>query len=194
MRPLRHLEAIGHSSIEVVHADGNSGAVDLDAWAAALRGSGRCLAVATHASNVTGALLPIEAMAAAAAAADVPMVVDASQSAGHIPLNVGALGAAAVAMPGHKGLLGPSGTGLLYLAPGVEVPPLIRGGTGSQSELETQPDFAPDRYESGTLNAMGVVGLGAAAGYLAEVGVDAVYARLTELTRRFRDALRASRE
>ena len=189
MRPLRHLEAIGHSSIEVVHADGNSGAVDLDAWAAALGGSGRRLAVATHASNVTGVLLPIEAMAAAAAAADVPMVVDASQSAGHIPLNVVALGASAVAMPGHKGLLGPTGTGLLYLAPGVAVPPLIRGGTGSQSELETQPDFSPDRYESGTLNAMGVVGLGAAAGYLAEVGVENVYARLTELTRRFRDAL-----
>jgi selenocysteine lyase/cysteine desulfurase len=69
------------------------------------------------------------------------------------------------------------------------VPALIRGGTGSQSELETQPDFAPDRYESGTLNAMGVVGLGAAVGYLAEVGVDSVCARLTELTRRFRDGL-----
>jgi selenocysteine lyase/cysteine desulfurase len=102
---------------------------------------------------------------------------------------VASLGAAAVAMPGHKGLLGPSGTGLLYLAPGIELPPLLRGGTGSQSELETQPDFAPDRYESGTLNAMGIVGLGAAAGYLAEVGIDSVYARLTELTRRFREGL-----
>jgi selenocysteine lyase/cysteine desulfurase len=117
------------------------------------------------------------------------MVVDASQSAGHLPLDVVALGASAVAMPGHKGLLGPSGTGVLYLAPHVDVPPLIRGGTGSQSELETQPDFAPDKYESGTLNAMGVVGLGAAVGYLQEVGVENVYARLTELTRRFRDAL-----
>ncbi len=92
-------------------------------------------------------------------------------------------------MPGHKGLLGPSGTGLLYLAPGVEVEPLIRGGTGSQSELEYQPDFAPDRYESGTLNAIGIVGLGAAAEYLREVGIDRVYSRLTELGRRFRDAL-----
>ena len=108
--------------------------------------------------------------------AGVPLIVDASQSAGHVPLALSDLGAAAVAMPGHKGLLGPSGTGLLYLAPGVEVEPLIRGGTGSLSELEVQPDFAPDRYESGTLNAMGIVGLGAAAEYLREVGIDRVHA------------------
>jgi cysteine desulfurase / selenocysteine lyase len=116
-----------------------------------------------HASNVTGAVLPIAAMAAAARDADVGMIVDASQSAGHIPLSLEGLGATAVAMPGHKGLLGPMGTGLLYLAPDVAMEPLIRGGTGSQSELETQPDFAPDRYESGTLNGPGIVGLGAAA-------------------------------
>jgi selenocysteine lyase/cysteine desulfurase len=117
------------------------------------------------------------------------MVVDAAQSAGHLQLDVASLGASAVAMPGHKGLLGPSGTGLLYLAPGIEVPPLMRGGTGSRSELETQPDFPPDRYESGTLNAMGIAGLGAAVGYLAEVGVDRIQVRLAELTRRFRTSL-----
>ena len=128
-------------------------------------------------------------MAAIAADSGVPFVVDASQSAGHVPFALSALGASAVAMPGHKGLLGPTGTGLLYLAPGVEVEPLIRGGTGSQSELELQPDFAPDRYESGTLNAIGIVGLGAAAEHLREAGIDRVQARLTELGRRFRDAL-----
>jgi cysteine desulfurase / selenocysteine lyase len=188
MRPLRQLEEIGRCTLEIVPADGNTGEIDLDAWSAAL-GHSSSLAVATHASNVTGALLPVEAMVELAKAAGAPVVVDASQSAGHLPLDVAALGASAVAMPGHKGLLGPSGTGLLYLAPSVDVAPLIRGGTGSQSELETQPDFAPDKYESGTLNAMGIVGLGAAAGYLAEVGVENVYTRLTELTRRFRSAL-----
>jgi cysteine desulfurase family protein len=189
MRPLRELERHGRITLEIVRVDGNSGEIDLDEWATRLRADGQCLAVATQASNVTGVLLPIEPMASIAADSGVPLVVDASQSAGHIPLDLSTLGASAVAMPGHKGLLGPSGTGLLYLAPGVEVEPLIRGGTGSQSELEYQPDFAPDRYESGTLNAMGIVGLGAAAEHLREVGVDAVQARLDELTRRFRDAL-----
>ncbi len=189
MRPLRYLEQRGRCSIEVVPADGNTGEVDLARWEAALGGAGPRLAVATHASNVTGVLLPAAAMAASAAEASVPFVLDASQSAGHVPFVLSQLGASAVAMPGHKGLLGPTGTGLLYLAPGVEVEPLIRGGTGSQSESEYQPDFAPDRYESGTLNAIGVVGLGAAAEYLLALGIERVHARLTELGRRFRDGL-----
>jgi cysteine desulfurase family protein len=189
MRPLRDLEQKGRLTLDIVPTDGNTGAIDLAEWAARLEGDDRCIAVATHASNVTGVLLPIEAMAALAAERNRALVVDASQSAGHIPLDVATLGAAAVAMPGHKGLLGPSGTGVLYLRPGVEVEPLIRGGTGSQSELETQPDFAPDKYESGTLNSVGIVGLGAAAEYLAEVGVDRVRARLIELGRRFLDGL-----
>src|SRR5438045_8216763 len=92
-------------------------------------------------------------------------------------------------MPGHKGLLGPMGTGLLYLAPGVEPEPLLRGGTGSRSESEYQPDFAPDRYEAGTLNAIGIVGLGAAAAYLHDAGLERVHARLAELGRRFRAGL-----
>jgi len=189
MRPLRELERRGRCSVEVVRVDGNSGEIDLDEWAARLRGPEPRLAVAVHASNVTGVLLPIADMVAIANEVAVPFVVDASQSAGHIPFALSAMGASAVAMPGHKGLLGPTGTGLLYLAPGVEVDPLIRGGTGSQSELELQPDFAPDRYESGTLNAVGIVGLGAAAKHLREVGIDRVQARLTELGRRFRAAL-----
>jgi cysteine desulfurase/selenocysteine lyase len=188
MRPLRDLEQRGRCIVEVVHADGNTGAIDLDEWAAALR-SGRCLAVAVHACNVTGVLLPIVELAAIARDAGVPFVVDASQSAGHVPLSLPRLGASAAAMPGHKGLLGPMGTGLLYLAPGVEPEPLLRGGTGSRSESEYQPDFAPDRYEAGTLNAIGIVGLGAAAGYLQTLGVGQVEARLTELGRRFRGGL-----
>lgn len=172
-----------------MHADGNTGEIDLDEWGARLRGPGACLAVAVHASNVTGILLPVAAMAEVAADAGVPFVVDASQSAGHVPLALPALGASAVAFPGHKGLLGPMGTGLLYLAPGVEPAPRLHGGTGSRSESEYQPDFLPDRYEAGTLNAIGIVGLGAGAEYLTAVGLDRVQARLTELGRRFRDGL-----
>jgi cysteine desulfurase family protein len=191
MRPLRHLEQTGRCTLAIVRADGLTGAVDRDEWTAALRAPGPCVAVVTHASNVTGAVLPLAQMAAVAADAGVPLVVDASQTAGHIPFALPELGAAAVAMPGHKGLLGPSGTGLLYLAPGVEVEPLIRGGTGSLSELEVQPDFAPDKYESGTLNAMGIVGLGAAAQYLADTGVDDVESKAVALGQRFRDGLAA---
>ena len=189
MRPLRELEQRGSHAVEVVRADGNTGEVDLDEWAARLSANGSCLAVAVHASNVTGVVLPIAEMAKVAAESGVPFVVDASQTAGHLPLVLSELGASAVGMPGHKGLLGPSGTGLLYLAPGVEVDPIIRGGTGSQSEHEYQPDFAPDRYESGTLNAIGIVGLGAAAEHLREVGIDRVHERATVLGRRFREAL-----
>jgi selenocysteine lyase/cysteine desulfurase len=189
MRPLRELERQGRCSVEVVSVDGNSGELDLDEWAALLGAGKPCLAVAIHASNVTGVLLPIPAMAAIAADRGVPFIVDASQTAGYVPFALSGLGASAVAMPGHKGLLGPSGTGLLDLAPGVEVDPLIRGGTGSQSELEVQPDFAPDRYESGTLNAMGIVGLGAAAEHLREAGLDRIHASSTSLGRRLRDAL-----
>ena len=191
MRPLRDLEARGRCVIDIVPADGRSGAIGLAEWAARVGTGEPCLAVATHASNVTGVLLPVAELAASAAAAGVPFVVDASQSAGHIPLSLPTLGATAVAMPGHKGLLGPTGTGLLYLAPGVEIEPLIRGGTGSLSELEVQPDFAPDKYESGTLNAIGVVGLGAAAEHLRKVGVDTVHERATALGRSFRDGLAA---
>ena len=154
-----------------------------------MRRADTCLAVATHASNVTGVVLPLAGMAAAVNDAGLRLVVDASQTAGHLPLSLPGMEAAAVAMPGHKGLLGPSGTGLLYLTPGVEVEPLIRGGTGSLSELEVQPDFAPDRYESGTLNAMGIVGLGAAAAWLAETGIDGLHASATALGQRFRDGL-----
>lgn len=191
MRPLRALEAQGRCALEIVGADGATGAVDLDEWASRLRLARPCLAVAIHASNVTGVVLPAQAMATAARAAGVPFVLDASQSAGNLPLSLSALGATAVAMPGHKGLLGPTGTGLLYLAPGVEVEPLIRGGTGSLSELEIQPDFAPDRYESGTLNAVGIAGLGAGAEYLSRVGLEAVHARSTALGRRLQHAVAA---
>src|SRR5205814_9700758 len=87
------------------------------------------------------------------------------------------------------GLLGPTGTGLVYVSPWAELQPLMRGGTGSESESEYQPDFAPDRYEAGTLNAIGIVGLGAAAAYLHDAGLERVHARLAELGRCFRAGL-----
>ncbi len=114
--------------------------------------------VCTHVSNVFGYVLPIPEIAALCRARGVPLIVDASQSAGCLPISVKDWGAAFVAMPGHKGLYGPQGTGLLLCAQeGAQ--PLLEGGTGSASALQMMPEFLPDRLEAGTHNIPGVAGL-----------------------------------
>ena len=115
--------------------------------------------VCTHVSNVFGFILPIESIAALCRQRRVPLIVDASQSAGCLPLSFRELGAAFIAMPGHKGLLGPHGTGALWVADGVTLAPLRQGGTGSASESMFQPRIMPDSLESGTLNLPGIAGL-----------------------------------
>lgn len=113
--------------------------------------------VCTHVSNVFGYILPIEPLAQRCARAGVPLIVDASQSAGILPISMAHWGAAFVAMPGHKGLYGPQGTGLLLCA--AETQPLLYGGTGSLSAQLEMPDFLPDRLEAGTHNLPGLAGL-----------------------------------
>ena len=114
-------------------------------------------AVFTHVSNVFGYILPVEEMAAMCREKGVPFIVDAAQSAGTLPLSLTGLGADFIAMPGHKGLLGPQGTGLLLCAG--EARPLLYGGTGSQSLLKTMPEELPERLEPGTVNVPGAAGL-----------------------------------
>ena len=114
-------------------------------------------AVCTHVSNVFGFILPVEEIAVLCRERGVPLIVDASQSAGCLPLDFEALGAAFAAMPGHKGLYGPQGTGLLLC--GTDPKPLLAGGTGSESRLQTMPAFLPDRLEAGTHNMAGLAGL-----------------------------------
>ena len=127
----------------------------VSAFRAALPGA-KC-AVCTHVSNVFGFILPLERIAALCHEAGVPLIVDASQSAGTLPLSFSALGADFIAMPGHKGLLGPQGTGVLLCGKPGE--PLLCGGTGSNSALPGMPDFLPDRLEAGTHNVAGIAGL-----------------------------------
>ena len=127
-------------------------------------------AVCTHVSNVFGDILPIAEIARLCRAAGVPLIIDASQSAGVLPVDFSALGAAFIAMPGHKGLYGPQGTGLLLC--GHEALPLLEGGTGSESLRQEMPDFLPDRLEAGTHNVPGIAGLAA--------GIDFVRAQRTE--------------
>ncbi|MGI5978649.1 MAG: aminotransferase class V-fold PLP-dependent enzyme [Oscillospiraceae bacterium] len=127
----------------------------VEAFRMALPGA-KC-AVCTHVSNVFGFILPIEKIAALCREAGVPLIIDASQSAGTLPLDFSALGAAFIAMPGHKGLLGPQGTGVLLCASPGE--PILCGGTGSNSAMSGMPDFLPDRLEAGTHNVAGIAGL-----------------------------------
>ena len=117
------------------------------------------MVIVCHASNVTGVIQPVSRLGAVCQENGVPFLVDAAQTAGVLDVSPGALHADMVAMPGHKGLLGPHGTGVLALADGVDPEPLIYGGTGSQSENTAQPDMLPDRYESGTMDLPAIAGL-----------------------------------
>ncbi|HYF90619.1 MAG TPA: aminotransferase class V-fold PLP-dependent enzyme [Symbiobacteriaceae bacterium] len=186
MRPLRHLERQG-VRVTVVPCT-SDGLVDPELVRRGLTARTR-LVVATHASNVLGAVQPIAELGEVAHRGGALFLVDAAQTAGSVPIDVQAMSVDLLAFPGHKALLGPQGTGGLYVRPGVDLPPLLRGGTGSASELEEQPDFAPDRYESGTPNVPGIAGLGAAAEHLLSWGIDRVREKEQLLVARFMSGL-----
>lgn len=137
--------------------------------------AGQDAAVFTHCSNVFGYILPVEEMAALCRQYRTPFIVDAAQSAGSLPVNLEKLGAAFIAMPGHKGLLGPQGTGILLC--NEQPKPILYGGTGSDSVNTQMPDFLPDRAEAGTLNVPGIAGLDAGLAYLQRVGIDTIFKR-----------------
>ena len=134
--------------------------------------SGAEAVICAHVSNVFGFVLPIGAIAARCRSAKVPLIIDASQSAGVLPLNLEELGAAFIAMPGHKGLYGPQGTGLLLC--NCETQPLIEGGTGSESLVQDMPAFLPDRLEAGTHNVPGIAGLEAGLRFVRDTGIERI--------------------
>ena len=125
------------------------------------------LIVCTHASNVTGAIQPVAAIGQVAKAAGVRYLIDGAQALGGMPVDVKALGCDLYAFPGHKSLLGPQGTGGLYIDPGIRLNPLREGGTGTDSHSLLQPETLPERYESGTVNLPGIAGLAAGCEYVA---------------------------
>jgi selenocysteine lyase/cysteine desulfurase len=135
---------------------------------------GADLAVCCHVSNVFGYLLPLEEIAQLCHLYGVPLVVDAAQSAGCIPLSMEKLGAEYLAMPGHKGLYGPQGTGLLLCSPDAKPIPIITGGTGSNSLVQEMPDFLPDRLEAGTHNVPGAAGLTAGMEFVLSKGEERI--------------------
>ena len=146
----------------------------LEQWETALK-KGADAAVFTHVSNVFGYVQPIHEMAALCRQHGVPFVIDAAQSAGVLPIDLQTLGADFIAMPGHKGLLGPQGTGILLCNRLPE--PLIFGGTGSRSADAFMPDFLPDLGETGTVNVPGIAGLSAGLGFLQKTGLAAIQKR-----------------
>ena len=139
--------------------------------------------ICSHVSNVFGFIQPVEDIAAICRKRGVPFIVDASQSAGILPLNMGALGAAFAAMPGHKGLYGPQGTGVLLCGEGIPTRTLLEGGTGSRSIQQRMPDFLPDRLEAGTLNMPGIAGLLAGVRYVRRGGLEKILDNEKRLTR-----------
>ena len=138
-------------------------------------------------SNVFGFVLPVGEIAALCRARGIPFVLDASQSAGCLPVRMGELGAAFIAMPGHKGLYGPQGTGLLLC--GAETKPLLQGGTGSASALQDMPEFLPDRLEAGTHNMPGIAGLLEGLRYVRAQGTERILAHERRLLRPAGEAL-----
>lgn len=190
MRPLRDLEKEG-INLTVVQCK-TDGCLDLDLWRAAVTPVTR-LVVVTHASNVMGTIVPIKEIAAIAHQAGALILVDSAQTAGVIPIDQPAMGIDLLAFTGHKGLYGPTGTGGLVIGEGVDtsqLQPVVRGGTGSRSEFEEQPDMLPDKYESGTANSVGIAGLGAGVRWIQSIGVESIRAREVELNEQFLSGLR----
>ena len=186
MRPLRHLEATLGLRLRVVPFDA-CGRPDPAALRQALA-LGPDLMVLTTASNVTGALTPVEEVAELCRRQGLPLCLDASQSAGHHPLPVAG---DYLCFSGHKGLLGPPGTGGVRLGPGVNPRPLLFGGTGSDSAREQQPEILPDRFEAGTPNLPALAGLLTALRFLATPGLAALQAREASLCDELLRGLRA---
>lgn len=186
LRPLQALSDEGLIDVTHAPADSDTGIVDANDLLAAIRPRTKLIAL-VHASNVTGSLQPIAEVGAQARERGIVFLVDASQTAGHVPIDVRSMSIDLLAMPGHKGLLGPLGTGALYIRPGLEgaITPLMQGGTGSVSERPVQPDFMPDKFESGSHNAPGLAGLAAALKWIEDRSVAALEAHDRRLSRRF---------
>lgn len=186
-RPLR---ALAEQGVQVTKVPCfGDGTVDVDALSQAFRPNTR-LVVLTHASNVVGTLQPVAEVARLVHAAGALFLVDGAQTVGSLPFQVADLGADLLAFSGHKGLLGPTGTGALYVGPGVDLRPAREGGTGTSSELDVQPSDLPHHLESGTPNTVGIAGLGAALEYLESRGLEEIRAHEVTLTRALREGLR----
>lgn len=181
-RPLNILEKKGVQVTRVqCSQDGNLDPGDIKK---AIRPNTRLIAI-THASNVTGTVMPIEEIGKITREAGINFLVDAAQTAGVLDIDVKKMNIDLLAFPGHKSLLGPTGTGGLYIGDGIVLETLLEGGTGSQSELPGMPESLPERYEAGTLNTAGIFGLGAGIDFIMEKGIKTIRDHELNLTKKF---------
>ena len=187
MRPLLQLSDVAFDRIP---AD-RQGCIDPDDIPALIRPNTKLILMA-HGSNVSGTVQDAQTVGEIASRYGIPFALDGAQTAGHYPLDFEQLGLSALSVPGHKGLLGPSGIGALLVTDELakKLSPLIAGGTGSVSDSEYLPEYLPDRFESGTMNLPGIYGWEAAMVYVSQRGVDALRAHEGALTKRFMDGLR----
>ncbi|MDD2391143.1 MAG: aminotransferase class V-fold PLP-dependent enzyme [Desulfobacterales bacterium] len=190
MRPLREMASRG-MQLSVIRCSA-AGELDPKDIADAIQPNTRAIFL-THASNVTGTIMPVAEVGTIAKEHGLVFCVDAAQTAGTVPIDVSAMNIDLLAFTGHKSLCGPQGTGGLYIRKGLdkEISPLEMGGTGSRSEFEAQPDFMPDKYESGTPNTIGIFGLGAGARSVLSRGVEHIRDSEMALTTMFIDGLDA---
>jgi len=185
-RPLRFLAGIGAQFDKVTVSP--AGVLDPADVAGAIKENTKLVAI-THASNVIGTVTPVREITSLAHERGVPVLLDAAQTAGAMPIDVEEMGIDLIACPGHKCLFGPQGTGFLYISPSIDLRPILFGGTGSRSDLELMPDFLPDRYEAGTLNTPGIAGLAAGARFIMEKGIENIRAHEISLIGRLIEGL-----
>ena len=185
LRPLHALQSELGIEVSYVSADAQ-GLVDPEDIRGAIKGNTALIAL-VHGSNVCGSMQDAGAVGEIAREHGITYLLDAAQTMGHVPVKVDEIQADLIAFPGHKGLLGPLGTGALYIRPGLEekIEPLKEGGTGSKSEIPEQPDFLPDRFEAGSHNALGIAGLNAGLEYVEQQSIEKLRNHELELCRVF---------
>lgn len=186
-RPLEYLKRTKGISVDYLHVN-EKGELSFEELQSKFRSNTR-LVVCTHSSNLLGNILPIQEISHMAHQHGAVMLLDAAQTAGVYPIDVNQMEIDLLAFPGHKGLMGPQGTGGLYISPQVDLEPLLHGGTGSQSEALEQPLVRPDRYEAGTANTVGIAGLGAAVKFVKGQGVERIFDHEWKLTQRLMEEL-----
>ena len=188
LRPLYRLEEEGIIELSIVPAD-KRGCVDYADFSRLIQSNTRAI-VCTQASNLTGNALDLYKIGEIAHSSNLLFVVDSSQGAGVLPLDMEAMHISVLCFTGHKGLMGPQGTGGLCVAKDVDIRPLKVGGSGVQSYSHTHPTEMPTRLEAGTLNGHGLAGLAAGVEWLLETGIDKIHAREVELAKRFYDGVK----